>query len=85
MWGTVRAQIQNMVIGITSGFSKELILFGVGYKAAMKGQNLSLMLGYSHEIEYPLPKGIKVELVSPTEIKIIGIEKRLVGQVAAEI
>jgi large subunit ribosomal protein L6 len=85
MWGTARANIQNMVTGVTTGFSKDLELQGVGYRAAMKGKDLELSLGYSHPIVYKAPPGITFASAKPTEIKITGPDKQAVGQVAAEL
>lgn len=85
MWGTVRANIQNMVTGVTKGFEKDLELQGVGYRAAMKGKDLELSLGYSHPVVYKAPPGIVFASAKPTEIKITGASKQAVGQVAAEI
>ncbi len=85
MWGMYRTRISNMVEGVTKGFEKTLELNGVGYRAAMKGTTLSLQLGYSHDIDYPAPEGIKIETPKQTEIKIAGMDKQKVGQVAAEI
>jgi large subunit ribosomal protein L6 len=85
MWGTARANIANMVKGVTKGFEKDLELLGVGYRAAMKGKDLELSLGYSHPIVYKAPTGITFASAKPTEIKISGADKQKVGQVAAEI
>ncbi|MBI1361391.1 MAG: 50S ribosomal protein L6 [Alphaproteobacteria bacterium] len=85
MWGTARANIANMVHGVTKGFEKDLELQGVGYRAAMKGRDLELSLGYSHPIVYKAPAGITFASAKPTEIKISGADKQKVGQVAAEI
>ena len=85
MWGTVRANIQNMVTGVTTGFTKDLELVGVGYRAAMKGKDLELSLGYSHPIVYKAPAGITFTSAKPTEIKISGADKQMIGQVAAEL
>ena len=85
MWGTSRAQINNLVIGVTKGYEKKLEINGVGYKAAIAGKNINLSLGYSHEILYPIPAGIVVAAAKPTELLISGNDKRQVGQVAAEI
>jgi large subunit ribosomal protein L6 len=85
MWGTARANIANMVAGVTKGFEKELELQGVGYRAAMKGKDLELSLGYSHPVVYKAPPGITFASTKPTEIKISGPDKQAVGQVAAEI
>ena len=85
LWGTSRAQVNNLVVGVTSGFEKKLEITGVGYKAAVAGKNLNLSLGYSHDIVYPIPAGIAIVAAKPTELAISGIDKRQVGQVAAEI
>jgi large subunit ribosomal protein L6 len=85
LWGTARAQINNLVIGVTQGFEKKLEITGVGYKAAVAGKSLQLSLGYSHDINYAIPAGIAIVTPKPTEITISGIDKRQVGQVAAEI
>lgn len=85
MSGTVRSLVANMVTGVTSGFEKKLMLVGVGYRAQLSGSNLSLNLGYSHPINYEVPDGIKVEVPTPTEVVIKGIDKQKVGQAAAEI
>jgi large subunit ribosomal protein L6 len=85
LWGTSRAQINNLVVGVTAGFEKKLEITGVGYKAAVAGKNLQLSLGYSHDINFPIPAGISIVTPKPTEITITGIDKRQVGQVAAEI
>ena len=85
MWGTTRACIQNMVSGVSEGFSKQLEIVGVGYRAAVQGQTLTLQLGYSHDINYPIPEGITVQCEKPTSITISGADKQRVGQVAAEI
>jgi large subunit ribosomal protein L6 len=83
--GTLRALVQNMVLGVSQGFEKRLTLIGVGYRAQMKESTLSLTLGFSHPIEYVLPKGITAETPTQTLIIIRGMDKALVGQVAAEI
>ncbi len=83
--GTTRALINNMVNGVTKGFEKKLQLVGVGYRAQAKGNTLSLSLGFSHPVNYALPEGVVAETPSQTEILIKGIDKQLVGQVAAEI
>ena len=85
MWGTTRARVQNLVIGVTKGFEKKLEINGVGYKAAVAGKNLQLSLGYSHDVIYPIPAGVTIVAPKPTEITIAGIDKQQVGQVAAEI
>ena len=84
-WGMTRAMVQNLVVGVTEGFKKEMEIQGVGYRAAMQGKNLQLALGYSHDVVYPIPEGITVTVPKPTEITIIGSDPQRVGQVAAEI
>lgn len=83
--GTMRAVIQNMVTGVTTGFEKRLELQGVGYRAQAQGKKLTLQLGFSHPVEYVIPEGISAETPSQTEVVISGIDKQLVGQVCAEI
>lgn len=83
--GLTRALIQNMVTGVNDGFTKTLDIVGVGYKAEQKGKNILLMLGYSHPIYFVAPDQITMEVVTPTQIKISGIDKELVGLVAAKI
>ena len=85
MSGTMRALVANMVNGVTKGFEKKLTLVGVGYKAQAQGAKLNLSLGFSHPVVHDMPTGIKVETPTPTEILIKGIDKQLVGQVAAEV
>lgn len=85
MWGMSRTLVQNIFVGVSEGYKKELEINGVGYRAAMKGKSLSLQLGLSHDVNYDLPEGIKIECPSQTEIVVSGIEKQVVGQVAAEI
>jgi large subunit ribosomal protein L6 len=85
MWGTARSVIQNLVVGVTKGFEKKLEINGVGYKAAVAGKNLQLSLGFSHDVIYPIPAGVTIVTPKPTEITIAGIDKRQVGQIAAEI
>jgi large subunit ribosomal protein L6 len=85
MWGTTRSLIQGMVTGVSSGFTKSMEITGTGYRAAVQGSDLVLNLGYSHEIRYPVPKGIKITCEKPTTVKVEGADKRQVGQVAAEI
>lgn len=86
MWGTIRALVANAVEGVSAGFVKSLELKGVGYKAALKGSSaLDLVLGFSHNIEYKLPAGVKAEIVSPTEIALKSSNKELLGKTAAEI
>ncbi len=85
MSGTTRALVNNMVTGVSAGFEKKLQLVGVGYRVQLKGDTLSLSLGFSHPVEYVLPKGVTAEAPSQTEVVIKGIDKQQVGQVAAEI
>ncbi|HYL90578.1 MAG TPA: 50S ribosomal protein L6 [Burkholderiales bacterium] len=85
MSGTMRALVANMVAGVTKGFEKRLALVGVGYRAQAQGDKLNLSLGFSHPVVYQMPKGIKVATPTQTEIIITGIDKQLVGQVAAEV
>jgi large subunit ribosomal protein L6 len=83
--GTARALVNNMVVGVTAGFERKLSLVGVGYRAAAQGDSLKLQLGFSHDIIYNLPKGVKAETPTQTEIIIKGSNKQQVGQVAAEV
>lgn len=83
--GTARALVNNMVIGVTQSFTKKLVLKGVGYRAAIKGNAVSLTLGFSHPVEHDVPAGIKAECPTQTEIILTGCDKQLVGQVAADI
>ncbi len=85
MAGTMRALINNMVVGVSQGFEKKLQLVGVGYRAQVKGKVLDLSLGFSHPVEYPIPEGITIQTPSQTEIIVSGSDKQKVGQVAAEI
>jgi large subunit ribosomal protein L6 len=85
MSGTMRALVANMMSGVTKGFEKKLTLVGVGYKAQAQGAKLNLSLGFSHPVVHDMPNGIKVETPTQTEIVIKGIDKQLVGQVAAEV
>ncbi|MBI3045425.1 MAG: 50S ribosomal protein L6 [Betaproteobacteria bacterium] len=85
MSGTLRALVANMVTGVTKGFEKRLTLVGVGYRAQAQGDKLNLTLGYSHPLVHPMPKGIKVETPTQTEIVIKGMDRQVVGQVAAEV
>jgi large subunit ribosomal protein L6 len=85
MWGTTRSLIQSMVTGVSTGFTKNMEITGTGYRAAVQGKDLVLALGYSHEIKYAIPTGIKITCEKPTSIKVEGADKRQVGQVAAEI
>ena len=83
--GLMRQLIKNMVIGVSEGYKKTLVIMGVGYKAAMQDKSVVLTLGYANDIEYVVPEGIKISLENPTKIIIEGIDKQLVGQTAAEI
>jgi large subunit ribosomal protein L6 len=85
MWGTTRAHVANMVKGVSTGFSRAMEITGTGYRAAVQGETLVLNLGYSHDVVYPIPKGIKITCERPTAVKVEGVDCRLVGQVAAEI
>ncbi len=85
MWGTTRALLDNLITGVTEGFSKRLLITGVGYRAQAQGRSLNLNLGYSHPISYELPDGIEANTPTQTEIVVSGIDKQVVGQVAAEI
>ena len=85
MYGTARAQVANLVEGVTKGFEKKLEITGVGYRAALQGKNLQLALGYSHDVVYAIPEGITIAVPKPTEITITGTDSQRVGQVAAEI
>jgi len=85
MWGMSRTKVSNLVEGVSEGFKKQLDISGVGYRAAVQGKNLVLQLGFSHEVVYPAPAGIKITCPEQTQIIIEGIDKQLVGQVAAEI
>ena len=84
-WGTMRALIQNIVLGVSTGFSKKLIIQGVGFRAALQGKDLKLSLGFSHEVVYQTPKGITITVPVPTEVLVSGTDKQQVGQVAANI
>ncbi len=85
MWGLSRTLVNNMVVGVTSGYEETLELVGVGYRAAMKGQALNMQLGFSHEIDLEPPAGITFAVPRPVEIKIAGVDKQLVGEIAARI
>ncbi len=85
MSGTIRAIVANMVVGVTKGFERRLALVGVGYRAQAQGERLNLSLGFSHPVVYQMPKGVKVETPTQTEIVIKGTDKQLVGQVAAMV
>lgn len=85
MSGTTRALLANMIQGVSVGFTKELSLIGVGYKAAAQGDKLNLELGFSHPVNYPLPAGVTAKTPTPTEVILTGSDKQVVGQAAAEI
>lgn len=85
MWGTTRALVANMVHGVSAGYARAMEITGTGFRAQVQGKNLVLNLGYSHDIVYPVPAGIRITCEKPTAIRIEGADKRLVGQVAAEI
>ena len=85
MHGLARSLINNMVIGVTAGFRKELAIVGIGYKAALSGKKLTLSLGYSHTIEFPVPEGITLTVTPENKIIVEGADKQLVGETAAEI
>ena len=85
MWGTVRANINNMVVGVSKGFERKLQLVGVGYRAQAQGDVLNLSLGFSHPVAHKMPAGVKVECPTQTEVLIKGSDKQQVGQVAAEV
>jgi large subunit ribosomal protein L6 len=84
-WGMQRTNVQNLVTGVTEGFSKVLEITGVGYRAAAQGRNLRLQLGYSHDVNYAVPEGVDVKTPDPNTVEISGIDRQQVGQVAAEI
>lgn len=85
MWGMQRTLLSNLVRGVTQGFTEKLEISGVGYRAAVQGKNLQLQLGFSHDVQHPIPAGIQIVCEKPTMITITGIDKQLVGQVAAEL
>ena len=85
MWGTTRALVNNMVTGVSQGFSKSLEINGVGYRAAVQGNTLNLQLGYSHDVAYPIPSDVRIACERPTLITVSGADRQRVGQVAAEI
>jgi large subunit ribosomal protein L6 len=85
MWGLSRTLVDNMVTGVTKGYTQNLELVGVGYRAAMKGSSLGLQLGFSHDVDFPPPPGITFAVGKPTEVSITGIDKQLVGEIAARI
>ena len=85
LWGTTRALVNNMITGVATGFTRNLEINGVGYRAAVQGNALNLQLGYSHDINYPIPKDVKIACERPTAITVTGADRQRVGQVAAEI
>ena len=85
MWGMSRTLIDNMFVGVSQGFTRELEINGVGYRAQVQGKNLQLQLGYSHDVVFPIPEGIEIKCEKPTSVAISGIDKQKVGQVAAKI
>ena len=84
-WGMQRTLIQNLITGVTEGFSKKLLITGVGYRANAQGKTLKLQLGYSHDVDFAIPEGIEIKTPDNTTVEISGIDKQQVGQVAAEI
>jgi large subunit ribosomal protein L6 len=84
-WGMQRTNVQNLITGVTEGFTKVLEITGVGYRAQAQGKNLRLQLGYSHDVNYPVPEGIDIKTPDQNTVEITGIDKQKVGQVAAEI
>jgi large subunit ribosomal protein L6 len=85
MWGTSRTLVNNLIAGVTKGFEERLEINGVGYRAAVQGKSLNLQLGFSHDVNFPIPEGIAIATPKPTEIVVTGIDKQKVGHVAAEI
>jgi large subunit ribosomal protein L6 len=85
MWGMQRTLVNNLVTGVTQGFSQKLEINGVGYRAAVQGKKLNLQLGFSHDVSYPIPDGIQIVAEKPTALTVSGMDKQLVGQVASEI
>ena len=85
MWGTTRALVNNMVTGVATGFTRNLDINGVGYRAAVQGDTLNLQLGYSHDIPYPIPRDVRITCERPTAITVTGADRQRVGQIAAEI
>jgi len=85
MWGTTRALVNNMVTGVATGFTRNLDINGVGYRAAVQGNTLTLQLGYSHDVVYPIPPDVRIACERPTTIAVSGADRQRVGQVAAEI
>jgi large subunit ribosomal protein L6 len=85
MWGTTRSMVNSLIIGVSKGFERKLEINGVGYRAVVSDKSVRLSLGYSHDVTYPVPMGIAIAAPKPTEISITGIDKRQVGQTAAEL
>ena len=85
MWGTSRTLVSNLVAGVTKGFEERLEITGVGYRAAVQGKSLNLQLGFSHDVNFPIPEGITIATPKPTEIVVTGMDKQKVGHVAADI
>lgn len=85
MWGTSRSLVNNLVRGVSTGFTENLEINGVGYRAAVQGKDLVLQLGYTHEIKYPIPPGVTMKTEKPTTISMTGPDKQQIGQIAAEI
>ncbi|MBO23334.1 MAG: 50S ribosomal protein L6 [Rhodospirillaceae bacterium] len=85
VWGTSRALVNNLVTGVSEGFTKTLEITGVGYRAAVQGKNLNLQLGFSHDVNFPIPEGVTINCEGQTTVVISGADKQVVGQVAAEI
>ncbi|MDJ0895865.1 MAG: 50S ribosomal protein L6 [Alphaproteobacteria bacterium] len=85
MWGTSRSMVNNLITGVADGFTVNLEITGVGYRASVQGQKLQLQLGFSHDVSYPIPQGITIKTPTPTTIEIHGADKQQVGQVASEI
>jgi large subunit ribosomal protein L6 len=83
--GLYRALTNNMIKGVTQGYTKELEIIGVGFKASVQGKSLNMQLGFSHPVNFPIPEGIKIETPKPTQIVVIGIDKELVGRISTEI
>lgn len=83
--GLTRQLVNNMIVGVSAGYKKALVIIGVGYKAEMKGNNVILSLGYANDIEYVTPEGVKISCETPTKLIVEGIDKQLVGQVSAEL
>jgi large subunit ribosomal protein L6 len=84
-WGATRANLRNMVEGVSKGYVRNLEITGTGYRAAVQGKNLQLQMGYSHDVSFPIPEGIQIKCEKPTAISISGFDKQKVGQIAAEI